>query len=90
MKRPDGKVIVGSILYVIHLCGVSGEVYKTVFRLSVIVAAMPVGMNVVVFPESAGQDSPEGAKSCFISYILALGALPLVLMAMDVVAKAFI
>ncbi len=83
-------VLVGAIFFVIHLFGVSGETFVLVFKLSIIVSAMPVGMNVVVFPESAGQDSTEGAKSCFISYILALGALPLVLMAMDVVAKAFI
>ena len=82
-------VIVGSILYVIHLCGVSGEVYKTVFRLSVIVAAMPVGMNVVVYPESCGMDSTEGAKMCFMSYILALGALPLVFTLMELVVKTF-
>ena len=83
-------LVVGAIFFVIHLCGVSGETFIRVFKLSVIVSAMPVGMNVVVFPESAGQDSTEGAKSCFISYILALGALPLVLTMMDLVAKLFV
>ncbi|MBQ3115501.1 MAG: AEC family transporter [Clostridia bacterium] len=83
-------LVVGAIFFVIHLCGVSGETFVRVFKLSIIVSAMPVGMNVVVFPESAGQDSTEGAKSCFISYILALGGLPLVLTMMDLVAKLFV
>lgn len=83
-------IVVGAIFFVIHLCGVSGETFVLIFKLSIIVSAMPVGMNVVVFPESAGQDSTEGAKSCFISYILALGALPLVLTMMDLVAKLFV
>ena len=82
-------VIVGGILYIVHLCGVSGETFKTVYRLSVIVAAMPVGMNVVVYPESCGMDSTEGAKMCFMSYILALGALPLIFTLMEMIVKTF-
>lgn len=78
------------IFFVMNLCGVSGETFVLVFKLSVIVSAMPVGMNVVVFPESAGKDSTEGAKSCFISYIMALVALPAVLTAMDMLATVFI
>lgn len=83
-------LVVGLIFVVINMCGVSGETFILVFKLSIIVSAMPVGMNVVVFPESVGQDSTEGAKSCFISYIFALFALPLVLTAMDAVATMFI
>lgn len=77
------------IFFVINLCGVSGETFVLIFKLSVIVSAMPVGMNVVVFPESAGKDSTEGAKSCFISYVMALIALPAVLTAMDALAVVF-
>ena len=40
--------------------------------------SIPVGMNVVVYPESAGLDSTSGAKMCFISYVLALATLPVV------------
>ena len=71
-------LIVGGILMIINLLGVHGELFKMVFKLCVIVAAMPVGMNVVVYPESVGKDSTEGAKMCFLSYIMALGTLPLV------------
>jgi hypothetical protein len=39
---------------------------------------MPVGMNVVVFPEANGMDSTEGSKMCFLSYVMALALLPLV------------
>lgn len=64
-------VIFGGVVY---LCGVR----DILFMLTTVAVAMPVGMNVVVFPEAAGMDSTEGAKMCFISYILALAALPLV------------
>ena len=83
-------LVVGVIFFLIHLLGASGETFVLIFKLSIIVSAMPVGMNVVVFPESAGQDSTEGAKSCFISYVMALLALPLVLMVMDAVAHSFV
>ncbi len=83
-------VIVGAIMVVINLCGVRGEVFMIIARLSIIAAAMPVGMNVVVYPESQGMDSTEGASTCFMSYILALGALPLVYMLMELVVVNFI
>ena len=83
-------IIVGGALFIVHICGVSGEIFQTVFRLSVIVAAMPVGMNVVVYPESCGMDSTEGAKMCFLSYIMALGALPLVFTVMEMLAVGMV
>lgn len=82
-------VIVGAIFFVIHLCGATGETFVLIFRLSVIVSALPVGMNTVVYPESVGQDSTEGAKTCFMSYILALGTMPLVFMLMEALAAGF-
>lgn len=83
-------VLTGLIFVLIHLFGVAGETFVLIFKLSIIVSAMPVGMNVVVFPESAGQDSTEGAKSCFISYVLALGAMPLIFFLMDTIAPLFL
>ena len=83
-------VIVGAIFILINLLGVHGEVFMTVARLSIIAAAMPVGMNVVIYPESQGIDSTEGASTCFMSYVLALGALPLVYMLMELVVVNFI
>ena len=83
-------VIVGSLLYLVHIFGARGELFQTIFRLSVIVSAMPVGMNTVVYPESCGMDSTEGAKSCFISYVLALGALPLVFMLVETLSANMI
>ena len=83
-------IIVGGALYVVHILGVSGELFQTIFRLSVIVSAMPVGMNVVVYPESCGMDSTEGAKTCFLSYILALGALPLIFTLMQALSAGMV
>lgn len=77
------------VFFLLHLCGLSGELFTLIFRLSVIVSALPVGMNTVVFPESVGQDSTEGAKICFLSYILALGTMPLVFVIMQAVARGF-
>jgi len=64
--------------------------YKGISVLAIMASAMPVGMNVVVYPESAGLDSTEGAKTCFISYILAVVLMPLMFMLMEVVVNTFI
>ncbi|MBQ8291370.1 MAG: AEC family transporter [Clostridia bacterium] len=77
------------VFCLIRLCGASGAMFALIFRLSVIVSALPVGMNTVVYPESVGQDSTEGAKTCFMSYLLALGTMPLVFMLMETVVKIF-
>ena len=82
-------VIVGAIYFLIHLCITTNETFVLVFRLSVVTSALPVGMNTVVFPESVGQDSTEGAKTCYMSYILALGTMPLVFTLMELVAANF-
>ena len=63
-------VIFGGISY---LLGLRGEA----FLISTAFFALPVGMNVVVFPESVGKDSSFGASICFISYIMALITIPL-------------
>lgn len=82
-------LITGIIFFIIHLLGVSGETFKLIFRLSIIVSALPVGMNTVVFPESVGKDATEGAKTCFMSYLLALGMMPLVFMGMEYLVMLF-
>ncbi len=82
-------LITGGIFSLINLLGVSGDIFIIVARLSIIVSAMPVGMNVVVYPESKGIDSTEGAKTCFLSYILALGLLPLAFMFMEMLLSSF-
>ena len=81
--------IVCGIYFLLHLCFNTNETFVLVFRLSVITSALPVGMNTVVYPESVGQDSTEGAKTCFMSYILALGTMPLVFTLMEIVAAVF-
>ena len=53
--------------------GISGENYM----LPVIIACMPVGMNVVVFPTAYGNDAAEPARICFISYLFSLITIPL-------------
>lgn len=82
-------IIVGGILYIVHLFGANGPNFVTIYRLCVIVSAMPVGMNVVIFPESCGRDSTKGAKMCLMSYIMSLLALPLVFTLMEMVIKTF-
>ncbi len=63
--------VMGGLFY---LFGARGELLV----IAVASVALPVGMNVVVYPESAGLDGTEGAKTCFVSYVLALATLPLV------------
>ncbi|MBE5753752.1 MAG: hypothetical protein E7340_00250 [Clostridiales bacterium] len=70
--------IVGVIFFIIHLCGWSGDLFSRIAFLSILAVSMPVGMNTVVYPESVGIDSTEGAKNCFVSYIMALVTLPIV------------
>ncbi|MBE5749825.1 MAG: hypothetical protein E7346_03035 [Clostridiales bacterium] len=83
-------LIVIAILVIINLCGVHGDLFKGVAVLSIIASAMPIGMNVVVYPESAGLDSTEGAKTCFISYVLAVAFMPLVFMLMETITNGFV
>jgi predicted permease len=83
-------LIVIGLFVVINLCGVHGELFKGIAVLSIIASAMPIGMNVVVYPESAGLDSTEGAKTCFISYVLAVALMPVIFMLMETVVNSFV
>ena len=44
--------------------------------MPLLIFGMPLGLNLVVFPESLGEDASENAKLCFVSYILAAFILP--------------
>jgi len=64
-------VIFGAVLL---LCGLKGQY----LMLPLLVAGIPLGLNLVVYPESQGHEkqASENAKLCFVSYILALAVLP--------------
>ena len=47
------------------------------------------GRYTVVFPESVGKDATEGARTCFMSYLLALGAMPVIFALMEFVSMFF-
>ncbi len=68
-------LLIPAILGIItYLLGIRGELFVIIMAS----ISIPVGMNVVVYPESAGLDGTAGAKMCFISYVLALATLPVV------------
>lgn len=48
------------------------------FMLPLLVAGIPLGLNLVVYPESQGHEkqASDNAKLCFVSYLLALAVLP--------------
>jgi len=64
-------VVFGGVMY---LCGLRGQFlfWPLVF------ACLPLGLNLVVYPESNGfeKEAGDNAKLCFISYILSLAVLP--------------
>ena len=59
---------------ILLLCGMEGKY----LMLPLLIAGIPLGLNLVVYPESQGQEkqASDNAKLCFISYILALLVLP--------------
>ena len=56
---------------------------QTYLLLPLLIFSMPLGLNLVVFPESLGEDASENAKLCFVSYILAAFILPLTFAALS-------
>lgn len=64
-------VALGAVMY---LCGLRGSwlFWPLVF------SCLPLGLNLVVYPESNGfeKEAGDNAKLCFISYVLALAVLP--------------
>ena len=67
------SIVLGGLFW---LCGLRGEL---LFYL-LLYTSMPLGMNLVVFPESCGYEKEAGdnAKMCFVSYLMALALLPFV------------
>ena len=63
--------LVGGVLF---LLGVRG-MYLT---LPVMILCMPLGLNLVVFPESLGIDASDNAKMCFVCNLLTIAVLPFV------------
>ncbi len=61
---------------VMFLCGVRGDYLFWPLTF----ACLPLGLNLVVYPESLGyeKEAADNAKLCFISYVLALVVLPCV------------
>ena len=59
---------------VLFLLGMKGQY----FMLPLLVAGIPLGLNLVVYPESQGYEkqASDNAKLCFVSYLLALLVLP--------------
>lgn len=71
-------LIISGFVAIIFLFGWHDSNFMRVAFFAIVSSAMPVGMNVVIYPESIGLDSSEGAKTCFISYVLALICIPIV------------
>jgi len=59
---------------VLLLCGIGGQY----FLFPLLVTSLPLGLNLVVFPESYGleESATENARICFVSYLLSLVVLP--------------
>lgn len=59
---------------VMYLCGIR----SLYLFLPLVYLCLPLGLNLVVYPESCGYEKEAGdnAKLCFISYVLALVVLP--------------
>ena len=63
--------VFGAVMY---LCGLRGSL----LFWPLIFSCLPLGLNLVVYPESNGfeKEAGDNAKLCFISYVLALAVLP--------------
>ena len=54
------------------LCGAKG----IWLLMPMTVAAMPLGLNLVVYPESMGMDASDNARMCCVSYLLSIVVMP--------------
>lgn len=73
-------VIFGAIGY---FCYKVCHMEREIFVFFTILSCLPAGMNAVVFPESVGKDGTEGAKGCFISYVMCLITIPSIIAIMQ-------
>jgi len=63
--------LVGGVLFLLGIRGMY-------LALPVMILAMPLGLNLVVFPESMGIDASSNAKMCFVCNLLTICVLPFV------------
>ena len=68
-------VFTGALLLLGTFINIPGEI----MIIALFIASMPIGLNAVIFVEASGRDSTENARTCLISYILALVTVPLVM-----------
>ena len=68
-------VFIGTLLLIGTFINIPGEL----MIIALFIASMPIGLNAVIFVEASGRDSTENARTCLISYILALITVPLVM-----------
>lgn len=61
-------------LFILRWIGLDAEI----IMLAVILLSLPFGLNSVIFPQTYGVDSSEGARLCFASHLYSLVSLPLV------------
>ena len=59
---------------VLFLLGVRGMY----LALPIMTLCMPLGLNLVVFPESMGIDASQNAKMCFVCNLLTIVVLPFI------------
>ncbi len=50
---------------------------ESMLMMPLLMLALPMGLNLVVYPESFGYDANDNARMCFISFVLCLVILPL-------------
>ena len=63
--------VVGGMLFLLGI----RSMYLT---LPIMVLAMPLGLNLVVFPESLGIDASNNAKMCFVCNLLTVCVVPFI------------
>lgn len=50
---------------------------ESMLMMPLLMLALPMGLNLVVYPESFGYDATDNARMCFVSFVLCLVILPL-------------
>jgi malate permease and related proteins len=68
-------VIPLALFGVLYLLGIPDQT----ILIGVIFLSMPFGLNAVIFPQSKGWDTAEGAQLCFVSSLYSVLTLPLII-----------
>lgn len=50
---------------------------ESMLMMPLLMLALPMGLNLVVYPESFGYDATDNARMCFVSFVMCLVILPL-------------